>query len=203
MSVEKLLDTLTEWAQVNICDLIQLKQPPMNEDAPEDERYKHTLVRPTAFPMYIPTPERLPPNIHSQHPCLCVGFAEGEDEATKNNRVVTIQLSFAAWNPGEHGRDVLLPDGKGGMKEQTAAAAFKRNADGWRDVWRFVDIALRAVESITHIDGYIIDRATPVKFGPLADQTGIPDLYPYWFAWVTFKVVCPLRRNIPSIQNML
>lgn len=204
MSVERLIDTLTAWAQVNICDHIQLKQPPMYENEPVDDGYEYTLVNPVAFPMYVPTPERLPPNIHSPYPSLCVGFAQGEDEAAKNNGVVDIQLTFAAWNPGTHGGDILTPDGNGGMNADNAKGYFQVNAEGWRDVWRFVDIALRAIESQTVIgDCYTIDRVTPIKYGPLAQQEAIPDMYPYWFAWVIFRVHYPLLRNIPSIQNML
>jgi hypothetical protein len=59
------------------------------------------------------------------------------------------------------------------------------------------------VESATHIGEYTIDRATPVKFGPLTEQESIPDFYPLWFAWVSFRVTYPLRRNIKEIQNLL
>ena len=66
-----------------------------------------------------------------------------------------------------------------------------------------MDIALREVESVTNIGGYTIDRAKPVKFGPLTEQEAIPDFYPMWFAWLSFTVNYPLRRNIQELQNFL
>ena len=66
-----------------------------------------------------------------------------------------------------------------------------------------VDIALREVESVTNIDGLVIDRSVPVKFGPFTEQESIPDFYPFWFAWVSFSVSYPITRNIRDIENLL
>lgn len=198
MSVIHLIDTVAEWARVNICDHVTLKQPPADLDAPVDGEYEYKRVNPAVFPMYLPSQEKLPPNIHSPFPSLCVQFVAGQDEMDKRERrSVDIQLSFATWNPGTHGKDIVNPD-----NEQDVAAFFERNADGWRDVWNFVDVALRAIESVSYIDGYTIDTATPVKFGPLPEQEAIPDLYPFWFAWVSFRVTCPLQRNNKDLEDL-
>ena len=86
---------------------------------------------------------------------------------------------------------------------EEADAYFKRNGDGWRDAWNFVDIALREIESRTEIAGFAIDRSVPVKFGPLTEQEAIPDYYPFWFSWVSFTLSYPLRRNIRNIESLL
>lgn len=206
MSVVHLIDTLTEWAQWNICKQIQLKAPPKNEEDAVDEGYKYDLVTPTAFPMYVPTSEKLPPSIHSPFPHLCVRFVAGEDELPSNKGYVDVQFCFSTWSPGLHGKDIRKRTESGTwaqLSDEEAATFFRRTGDGWRDAWNFVDIALRAVESVTRIGEYTIDRATPVKFGPLTEQEAIPDFYPLWFAWVSFRVTYPLRRNIKEIQNLL
>jgi len=206
MSVVHLIDTMTEWARHNVCAHILLKQPPADMNAPEDEGYKHALVNPAAFAMYVPTSEKLPPNIHAPFPSLCVRFMTGQDEPTGNEGFVDLQFVFSAWDPGTHGKDILNPTGPETFKQWSGADAeayFQRNGDGWRDAWNFVDIALRAVESITHVGEYTIDRATPIKFGPLTEQESIPDFYPFWFAWISFRVKYPLRRNIEDFQNLL
>lgn len=186
MSVIHLIDTVAEWARVNICDHVTLKQPPADLDAPVDGEYEYKRVKPAVFPMYVPSQEKLPPNIHSPFPSLCVQFTAGQDEMNKRAlRSVDIQLTFAAWNPGFHSNN-----------------DFERNADGWRDVWNFVDVALRAIESASFIGGYTIDNSTPVKFGPLAEQEAISELYPYWFAWVSFRVTCPLQRNNKDLEDL-
>ena len=205
MSIVYLIDTLTDWARENICTRIKLKQPPTSLEAPTDEDYEYTLVTPAAFGMYVPTSEKLPPNIHSPFPSLCVRFTSGQDEMSGGG-YADIQFCFSTWDTGIHGEDVLLPDGKGGSKRWTgedADAYFRRSGEGWRDAWNFVDIALRAIESVTNINGFVIDNATPIKFGPLTEQEAIPDMYPMWFAWVSFRVNYPLVRNNLDFQKYL
>ena len=205
MSVVHVIDTLTEWMKSNVCEKIRLKVPPEN-DAENDEGYAYKLATPAAFGMYVPTSEKLPPNIHSPLPSLCVRFTGGEDNVAENNGFLDVQLCFATWDTGLHGKDIYRIKGENMAERWTGAETetyFKRNGDGWRDAWNFVDIALRAVESVTHIGGYTIDRNTPIKFGPLTEQEEIADLYPFWFAWVSFRVNCPLLRNIEDIQKHL
>lgn len=205
-TITHLIDTVTEWARVNICDKVELKQPPKSLEAPVDAGYEYKRVHPAVFPMYVPTFGDAAPNAHAAFPSLCVRFMTGADSIAGREGGVTIQLCFSAWNPGEHGRDVLHPKGDGSfspMSEEQAAAYFEQSAEGWRDVWNFVDVALRAVESVTHIGNYQIDPKTPVEFGPLAEQEAIPDFYPFWFAWVSFRVTYPLRRNVAEYENFL
>lgn len=194
MSVVHIIDTLTEWAKRNVCEHIKLKMPPPNTDA-NDSAYSYDEVTPTAFGMYVPTEEKLQPNVHSPFPSLCVRFMTGEDDLSANAGYVDIQFCFSAWDPGLHGPDVFHPNGDGSFTRQDSSfVEYERNGDGWRDVWNFVDIALRAVESTTHIGGYAIDQKTPIKFGPLTEQEAIADFYPFWFAWLSFRVNYPLMR---------
>lgn len=208
MSIVHLIDTIAEWAQVNICNHVQLKQPPKDLDAADDERLDYQLIKPAAFPMYVPTSEKLPPNIHSPFPSLCVRFANGADEPAASKGSIKIEFCFSAWDPGTHGLDLFEPNGDATFRRKWTAdeakAYFKRNADGWRDVWNFVDVALRALESTVIIGGhYTIDRTKPIEFGPLKEQEAIADFYPFWFAWVSFTVNYDLRRNIAEIQHLL
>lgn len=203
MSVVHLIDTVAEWARHNVCDKIKLKMPPENTEA-NDADYDYQEVNPSVFPMYVPTSEKLPPNIHSPFPSLCVRFFAGEDSVTARKGFVDVQFCFSTWDPGLHGRDLFHPLGDGSFSRQgDIYAEFQRNADGWRSVWNFVDIALRAVESVDRIGDYSIDHATPIKFGPLTEQEAIPDFYPFWFAEMTFRVTYPLRRNNEDYQNLL
>lgn len=204
MSVVHLIDTLTEWARQNVCERIKLKVPPANEEDAVDEGYAYELATPVAFPMYVPTSEKLPPGIHSPFPSLCVRFVTGQDEPASGSGYVDVQFCFSTWNPGTHGKDILVPTEKDALHWRTdGAQTFQRNAEGWRDAWNFVDIALRAVESVTAIGRYAVDRSTPVKFGPLTEQEAIADLYPLWFAWVQFRVYYPLVRNNAEYQDLL
>lgn len=202
MSVVHVIDALTEWAKLNICERVLLKKPPENLEA-NDAGYNYDLVKPSAFAMYVPTSEKLPPNIHSPFPSLCVRFIKGTDELSGSTGHLDVQFCFSAWDPGLHGKDVFHPQGDGSFKQGDVNAEYERNGNGWRDVWNFVDTALRAVESVTSIGGYTIDRETPIEFGPLTEQEAIADFYPFWFAWISFRVNYPLRRNIEDLQQYL
>lgn len=205
MSIVHLIDTLTEWAQSNICDQVQLKVPPEDNEA-TDAGYKYTLATPVAFPMYVPTSDKLPPNVLSPFPSLCIRIINGQDDLVMSNGSVEVQFCFSTWDPGLHALDLIFPNGNGAFYKQSTEVKnnyFKRNGGGWRDVWNFVDTALRAVESATNIGSYVLDRSSPVKFGPLTEQESIPDFYPFWFAWVSFKLTYPIQRNIQNVQNFL
>ena len=57
MSVVHLIDTVTAWADKNICQKVKLKLPADNLEA-NDARYHYTLVTPAAFATYTPTTEK-------------------------------------------------------------------------------------------------------------------------------------------------
>jgi hypothetical protein len=205
MSVVKIIDDVKEWVEQEICSKIRLKVPPEGNE-PNDRDYDHTLANPVAFAMYVPTKDKVPPKIKSVFPSVCVRFLEGTDDLSAKEGNIGIQLCFSAWDPGLHGSDLFLPNADGSFRRWTgpeANAYFQRYGDGWRDVWNFVDIALRAVESTTSIKGHEIDFSAAVKFGPLTEQEAIPDFYPLWFAWVSFQLKYPLMRNIKEFDQYL
>lgn len=184
MSIVKILDEVTQWARQNICSHIALKVPPKGNE-PNDYDYEYRTANPVAFTMYVPTGDKLPKDIPTAFPSLCVRFIEAADDLGTMTGTIGIQFLLSAWNPGKHG------------------AEFERNGEGWRDIWNFTDIAVHALESVTHISGYKIDRSIPVKFGPLTEQEAVPDFYPFWFTWVTFQLTYPLMRNIENTQEFL
>ena len=205
MSIVKILDDVTKWARQNICSKIELKVPPKGTE-PNDYDYEYKVANPVAFTMYVPAEDKLPKNIPSAFPSLCVRFIEGEDDLTKMNGTIGIQFLLSAWNPGKHISDVLIAQDGDPMRWQAntdTSVSFERNGEGWRDIWNFTDIAVQAVESVTHISGYKIDRSIPVKYGPLTEQEAVPDFYPFWFTWVSFQLTYPLMRNIEETQEFL
>lgn len=205
MSVVKILDDVTDWAKHNICSKIELKVPPKSGE-PNDHDYDYKTARPVAFTMYVPTDDKLPKDIPSAFPSLCVRFIEGADDAANNKGSIGIQFLLSAWNPGTHSQErftVQNNDPTQWAADSQAGEPFERNGDGWRDIWNFADIAIQAVESVTNISGYEIDRTVPVKFGPLTEQEAVPDFYPFWFAWVSFQLTYPLQRKIQDVQEFL
>lgn len=205
LSIVKILDDVTEWARENICSKIHLKVPPQTGE-PNDEEYAYKTANPVAFTMFVPTEDRLPKDIPTVFPSLCVRFLEGEDDLAEMKGTIGIQLLLSVWNPGTHAADQLAPVPGDSLQWQAQSAEnvkFRRNGDGWRDVWNFADIAVQAIEKSTHISGYEIDHSVPVKFGPLMEQEAVPDYYPFWFAWVSFRLSYPLRHSAADILQFL
>ncbi len=205
MSIVKILDDVTDWARKNICSKIELKVPPKNTE-PNDNGYEYETANPVAFTMYVPTEDKLPKNIPSAFPSLCVRFLKGTDNLSEMKGTIGIQFLLSTWNPGKHSADnFVMQNGDPfiWVKDQSTTEKFERNGDGWRDAWNFTDIAVQAVESVTNISGYKIDRSIPVEFGPLTEQEAVPDYYPFWFTWVTFQLTYPLLRKIENAQEYL
>lgn len=194
MSVVNTLDKVTEWVKENICSEIKLKMPPADDRAPTDAGYDYVLVTPSAFPLFVPTSDKLPPGALSPFPSVCVRFLEGEESLTEHSGTIGLQLCFSTWSTGLHSEDIVdgAPNGK-----------FTRNYDGWRDAWNFVDIALRKLGNSTTVGGFELDRSVPIKFGPLTEQGAIVEAYPLWFAWISFSIKPPNRRFVEGFQNFL
>ena len=208
MTVVTALDILADWARENIAPKISLKVPPDSEQEATDAGYEYRRVNPAVFAMYVPTKEKLPPAIISPFPSICVRFMEGADDLSSGKGSIGIQLCFSAWDTGTHGEDIVLPNPENGLEPKhwtgpEADAYFRRHGVGWRDAWNLVDIALREIERVTNIGGLVIDRKTPVRFGPLTEQEAIPDFYPFWFSWVSFSITYPIVRPIEGVEEFL
>lgn len=201
MSVVETIDKITAWTAKEICSKIKLKCPPDDTEANADG-YQYKLVNPACFSMFVPTKDKLPLGALSPIPSVCVRVVEGEDYMSQNTSSLTVELCLSTWDTGIHEKDVLEPVGNMQFKTNDTEG-FRKDGGGWRDAWNLLDITLQAIESCTSIDGIQIDRITPVKFGPYTEQESIPDLYPFWFTWVRFKVTRSLARNIKEQENLL
>lgn len=228
MSIVNTLDRITDWTQFHICDPVTFKVPPVRdktEEARQEKRtgkaverqftepedpemndgagYEYERVTPTAFTWFVPSSDRLPPNVKSPFPSACVRFGEGEDDRTSGE--IPVEICLSVWNPGTHGGDIVYPVGDETYRQWSGEEAkefFERNNDGWRDVWNWVDVALRAIESAESIDGIMIDKGS-IKYGPFKQDAEIPDFYPFWFAYISFNVKRNIVRNIHQYDGLL
>lgn len=208
MAVVNILDKVTEWVKENVCSEIMLKVPPDNDYDATDEGYDYRLVTPSAFPLYVPAQDKTPPGVLSPIPSVCVRFLEGEERLTDREGSIGMQLCFCTWDPGLHGKDIFHPVNGNPAKirrwsGEEADAYFKRSGEGWRDAWNFVDIALRELGNSLEIGGFELDRTVPIKYGPMTEQGEIVEAYPMWFAWASFSIKYPLRRNAEDIEQYL
>lgn len=198
MTIVRTIDQICEWLNNNVCPGILLKKPPTDKNKATNEKYEYELIHPYAFPLYTPTKDKLPPNVEAEIPSICVQLEYGTDST--DNRSMSINLGFSAWNPGIHPDDWIIPEGKDTEYKDVLSNA----AEGWRDIYNAVDIVVTALEQSVYLgDDVEIDRTQDIEFGPYKEQDSIVSYYPHWFAYVTFKVRSSLRRNNQLIDQFL
>lgn len=186
MSIVNDLNKIRDWLQAEVCDKVKLKLP---DEENSGDTYNYELVTPTAFVLYTPTKDRMPPNIKAPFPSVCVRLTEGEHDNEGRN-TMRLVLNFCTWNPGLHAKDNFVPVGGAGINgyNQVAEAEYKRTADGWADVYSFVDTALRAIENAQYIADMRVVTERGIQYGMTSDTSGLEDYYPYWLAWISFTV---------------
>lgn len=184
MTIAQCIEKVTDWLNESVCPKIKLKLPDDNQNGKE---YKVEAVNPTAFSMYQPGKDKLPPSVKAPFPSVVVQLLEGSDNMIESNGRMKLQLSFTAWNPGKHGAD------------QT----FTRDAEGWKDVWNFVDRALREIENAEYLNGLRVVKEIPITYGQFQQEGQISDLYPYWGAWAIFNIERGLARTGEAYSDFL
>ena len=204
----KQIDSIVKWLTENVCDKITLKVP---DDYANDGDYTVRLVHPAAFPLFLPTKERLPPSAPAPIPSICVQLTEGNDELSEHLRTLQIRLCLACWNPGEHGKEFYQPrenpSAIGGFSyyliDDEEEQAYTRNMEGWRDSMNFADIVLREIESAEYIGGMRVMKENGIRFGPFSEDGNIWDYYPYWNSWISFDLSAGIPSRSPAAYNHL
>lgn len=218
MSIVNLLDQIRDWTQETICNPVSFKVPPIAEEIKkasidsyisseeenlnDGENYEYSRATPKAFIWLLPNRSRLPENISSV-PSVIIRLGEGTVNIGKGT--IPIEMDFVVWNPGTHGSDIIYQiDDKSYIQwsGEEAKSYFERNNEGWRDVWNWIDLAVKKIESTESIGGIKIDKST-LKFGPMKNEDGIPDFYPFWLAYISFDVKTYTHRIANAYDKFL
>lgn len=195
MTVVTMIDSVCDWLNTNVCPNIELKKPPKDGNA-TNVKYQYELVHPYAFPLYLPTKDKLPPGIQTTFPSVCVQLDYGSD--TVSNRELNVTLNFGSWNPGIHPDDWIIPD------DSEVPEVMINETQGWRDLWNFVDYTVTAIEQSTYLGKDVeVVRNEAIEYGPYKEQDTIVSYYPFWFAYCSFKVRSILLRNNQEQINLL
>lgn len=210
MSTVEILETITDWVRKEICANVKLKMP--NDDK-VDKNYNqvYELVNPAVFTMFMPGYNRLPAHAKRPIPSITVQLESGSDSLNEGKGQARINLQFSVWDPGLHGKDKFFPnkdrDVYHQLDGQELLDLYERNSEGWRDVWNFIDTALRKIESAEYIgfgdNKYRILKEDGIEYGPATEEKAVVDFYPYWYAWISFSVQYGLTRNNQDIQKFL
>lgn len=191
MAIVNDLNQIREWVQEEICEELLLKLP---DDDKSGSDYEPELVHPTAFALFTPTKDRLPPNVKAPIPSVCIRLKEGVHEQGTNK--MHLILNFCTWNPGKQ-IEFVPTEKPADIKAYNLQVAneFKRTADGWQDVFSFIDTALRTIETAEYIAGMRVVAEDGIKYGMASDKDGVDDFAPYWLGWIEFSVEAGNIRN--------
>lgn len=190
MTIAQCIEKVTDWLNESVCPKIKLKLPDDNQNGKE---YKVKAVTPTAFAMYQPGKDKLPPGVIAPFPSVVVQLLEGSDDMTASNGRMKLQLSFTAWNPGNHAGELTRVSNT--TTKTDPEQSFTRNAEGWKDVWNFVDRALREIENAEYLNELRVVKELPITYGQFQQEGQISDLYPYWGAWAIFTIERGIART--------
>ena len=214
MTIVQTIERVTDWLNETVCPKIKLKLPDDNQNG---SQYTVKAVNPTAFAMYQPGKDKLPPGVIAPFPSVVVQLLEGSDNMTEGNGRMKLQLSFTAWNPGKHTtknageltrvtKTTVATDDKDLNVELVGVGSdtsFTRDAEGWKDVWNFVDRALRDIENAEYMNGLRVVKELPITYGQFQQEGQISDLYPYWGAWAIFTIERGIARKGAAYSQYL
>lgn len=182
MTVIKVLEEVKTWLQNEVCNNYTFKKEPDKEEA-IDSGYNYELVTPKAFLMYVPFDEKFP--------SVTIQFSDGNVSKFNESGELKLRFLFATWNPGLHSQYGVDMD-------------FEVNAEGWRDVWNFVDGALNKLTNTNHIGDLIrIKHEDGIQFGPMSENGNLPNYYPHWCAWITFTIRYENNSTNADIYNLI
>lgn len=210
MTIVQCINAITDWLNENVCSKVLLKLPDDNQNG---KGYDYEEVHPTAFAMYQPGKDKLPPGVRAPFPSVVVQMLEGNDEPLKSRGRMKIQLSFTAWNPGEHQKELKAasevvtagPNDDLGVKFSASPDQqnFIRDANGWKDVWNFTDKALEKIENTEYLNGLRVVKELGVSFGQFQVEGQISDLYPYWGSWIILTIERSVAGSGAAYSNLL
>lgn len=194
MTVSDGIHELATWLDSEVCSKMQFKKP---SNAKQTQNYEYALVNPTVHEMYAP-PQTLANQLNRDLcPSILVHLLDGLDYPRIPSRDLKFRLLLGVWNPGTHSQDIINTDGD--------VAAFTPNADGWQDLWNFVDKTLAKLENAEQIGEILRVKAEEgFSYSPYKEDGVIIDFYPYYFATIEFSVA--MAQAPPSkyyIENFL
>jgi len=193
MTLVNNIDAVVAWLDEHVCQQVMLKLP---LDDNNDSSYGVEYVNPTAFPLYVPGKNLLPPKIKAPIPSICVQIMEGNDDLLNRRRSLKVRLCLACWNPGTHGDEILHPkenpEATHGVsytqEDKGEAQTYARDMEGWRDSFNFLDLVLRELEGAEYINGLRLVKESDIKYGLFEEDGDITTYYPYWHSWVSFTL---------------
>lgn len=157
---------------------------------PETRDYAYELVAPAIYELVVP-----PKNINggSSAPSVTVKLSKGS--INRNEAKATVCFELETWNPGQHGKDLLVVKSVGNKKdsvdskakEPTENNAFKKSVEGWKDILNLLEKIIGALDADEQAAGY--RRISDITYNfPFEEKEAFVSTYPYQYATVQFDI---------------
>ena len=181
----KVVSDFATWLR-DITKDIKLKKAKI----PETKDYAYELVAPAIYKLVIP-----PQNINggSSAPSVTVKIKKGS--INKNEAKVTVVFELETWNPGKHGKDLVIAKSVGnkkdsvnsGAKKPEGVNAFQKDVDGWKDILDLLETITGKLAADEQAAGY--RRISDITYNfPFEEKEDFISTYPFQYATIQFDI---------------
>lgn len=157
---------------------------------PETKDYAYELVAPAIYELVVP-----PKNINggSSAPSVTVKLSKGS--VNRNEAKATVIFELETWNPGKHGKDLVIAKSVGNKKDSVKSGAekpecvnaFQKDVDGWKDILDLLEIIIGKLDADEQAAGY--RRTSDITYNfPFEEKEAFASTYPFQYATIQFDI---------------
>ncbi len=168
------IDSINSWL-VEACENVNLKKP---VDLLTGE---FILAKPEIFSMFVPFDELNEAEFKKHAPFAVVQLDDTDESILEHQGSVDIIIHLAVWNPG------TSKDEKNDV-EISVNKTYKRDAEGWRDVFAFSEAVTNKLKTVGSINGYKIDYKKGIQRRTIKEQKSLINFYPMYYLDIAFSV---------------
>ena len=156
---------------------------------PETRDYAYELVAPKIYELVVP-----PKNINggSSAPSVTVKLSKGS--VNRNEAKATVIFELETWNPGRHGKDLILAKSVGNKKDSVNSGAekpedvttFQKDVDGWKDILDLLETIIGRLDADEQAAGY--RRISEISYDFPFEKEAFSSSYPFQYATIQFEI---------------
>lgn len=156
---------------------------------PETRDYAYELVAPQIYELVVP-----PKNINggSSAPSVTVKLSKGS--VNRNEAKATVIFELETWNPGKHGKDLVIAKSVGNKKDSVESGAkmpenvsvFQKDVDGWKDILDLLETIIGRLDADEQAAGY--RRISEISYDFPFEKEAFSSSYPFQYATIQFEI---------------
>lgn len=156
---------------------------------PETRDYAYELVAPQIYELVVP-----PKNINggSSAPSVTVKLSKGS--VNRNEAKARVIFELETWNPGKHGKDLVIAKSVGNKKDSVESGAkmpenvsvFQKDVDGWKDILDLLETIIGRLDADEQAAGY--RRISEISYDFPFEKEAFSSSYPFQYATIQFEI---------------